>query len=262
MKLETQMTGNGDPVVLMPGGLTGWISWISHAEVLAKHYRVVRAQLLGVALGLENKPLPKDYGVRYESRALAEALEGLSLAPFHLVGWSFGAEVSLDYALNHPERIRTLTLIEPPAIWVLRTKEPLSQALLDEQKTIAKLGPGDVSEDQLAWFSHFAGFVPKDVDPRALPQWPVWVKHRQSLRTGDAAFRHDDSAKRLSAFARPTLLVKGTGSAPFLHDIIGALAEMLPTNRVVELPGGHAPQLAAKDDFLKILTGFLAESSL
>lgn len=261
MKLETQMTGNGDPVVLMPGGLTGWISWISHAEILAKHYRVVRAQLLGVALGLENKPLPKGYGVRYESRALAEALEGLSLAPFHLVGWSFGAEVSLDYALNHPERIRTLTLIEPPAIWVQRAKGPLPQAVLDEQKTIAKLGPKDVGEDQLAWFTHFAGFVPKNVDPRTLPQWPAWVKHRQSLRTGDVAFRHEDSAERLRGFARPTLLVKGTGSAPFLHDIINTLAEMLPMNRVVELPGGHAPQLVAKDDFLKILAEFFVQNS-
>lgn len=249
-------------MVLMPGGLTGWISWIPHAEILARQYRVVRAQLLAVALGLQNQPLPNGYGVRYEAQALAEALEGLSPAPFHLVGWSYGAEVSLDYALNHPERIRTLTLIEPPAIWVLGAKGPLPQAVLDERKTIAKLGPGDVSEDQLVWFTHFAGFVPKDVDPRTLPQWPAWVKHRQSLRTGDVAFRHEDSAERLRGFARPTLLVKGTGSAPFLHDIIDALAEMLPNNRVVELPGGHAPQLVAKDDFLKILTEFLAESAV
>jgi pimeloyl-ACP methyl ester carboxylesterase len=42
----------GDPVVLVPGGLTGWLSWKPHAERLARTRRVVRVQLLPVELGL------------------------------------------------------------------------------------------------------------------------------------------------------------------------------------------------------------------
>jgi pimeloyl-ACP methyl ester carboxylesterase len=50
--------------------------------------------------------------------------------------------------------------------------------------------------------------------------------------------------------------VKGTGSSHFLHAIIDALAATLPNARVIELPGGHAPQLVAMDRFLAEVAAF------
>lgn len=44
--MKSQITGSGDPVVLVPDGLTGWLSWEPHAEQLSKGYRVIRPQLL------------------------------------------------------------------------------------------------------------------------------------------------------------------------------------------------------------------------
>jgi hypothetical protein len=51
-------------------------------------------------------------------------------------------------------------------------------------------------------------------------------------------------------------LVKGTGSAKWLHQVIDTLAKELTDSRVIELPGGHAPQLASMDRFLKELEEF------
>ena len=34
----------GDPIVLVPGGLTGWLSWIPHQERLAATRRAIRVQ--------------------------------------------------------------------------------------------------------------------------------------------------------------------------------------------------------------------------
>ncbi len=31
-----EVTGQGDPIVLVPGGLSGWLSWIPFAERLSK----------------------------------------------------------------------------------------------------------------------------------------------------------------------------------------------------------------------------------
>jgi hypothetical protein len=33
MKMQSKINGDGLPVILVPGGLTGWISWDAHAEV-------------------------------------------------------------------------------------------------------------------------------------------------------------------------------------------------------------------------------------
>ena len=45
-----EVKGQGDPIVLVPGGLSGWLSWIPHAERLSKERMVVRVQLRSIEL--------------------------------------------------------------------------------------------------------------------------------------------------------------------------------------------------------------------
>lgn len=261
MRMALDTKGQGKPtVVLVGGGLTGWQSWIPHQERLAASRSVARAQPLVVGLGLESAELPRDYSIELESRALAGALDeaGVS-APIDIVAWSYGAVATLDFALDHPGRVRTLTLIEPPAFWVLDATGELDaeskrerdglEALLDAMRD-------DVTEDQLEQFLRHVRLAPPGAAIRSLPQWANWVKHRLSLRQGPALFGHRDDAARLRSFDRPVLLFKGTGSAPAFHRIIDVLGATFPAARVVELPGGHAPQIVAMDDFLRILADF------
>jgi pimeloyl-ACP methyl ester carboxylesterase len=255
--MKSESTGDGEPVVLVPGGLTGWISWRHHARRLAARYRVIRVQLLSVDFGFRGQRLPPDYSVDMEVRALRGALEGLGVSAAHLVGWSYGAEVALSHALSGPQRVLSLTLIEPPAAWVLRSRGLMLEELAEQGRPLESLGSGEVSEEQLAWFTHFAGFVPQDVDPRKLPQWPTWMEYRQSLRTGDAAFRHQDDMAKVRGFAKPVLLFKGTGSAAYLNRIIEVLGQEFPHAAVEELPGGHALHLANRQRFLALLEPFL-----
>jgi len=49
----------GEPIVLVPGGLSGWISWKPHAEILSKDYKVIRVQLLNMASVEKNQQTPK-----------------------------------------------------------------------------------------------------------------------------------------------------------------------------------------------------------
>jgi pimeloyl-ACP methyl ester carboxylesterase len=261
IEMQTDIQGEGPPIVLVGGGLTGWLSWEPHRARLVSTRRVVRAQPLSVQYGLETRPLPAGYGVKMESGALATALGKRDLGPVDLVAWSYGAEIALDYALDHPDRIRTLTLIEPPAFWVLDTTGRLDETSRKESDELRRFYldlTGDVSEDQLERFLCQVGLCPPGQSVRDLPQWPVWVKHRRSLLNGEAPWAHRDDAARLRGFARPVLLVKGTGSAHFLHAISDALAATLPRAETVELPGGHAPNVVSMDEFLRRLAAFQA----
>lgn len=49
--LRYEDSGQGEPLVLVPGGLTGWLSWIPHQGRLAGRYRVVRVQPIHNELG-------------------------------------------------------------------------------------------------------------------------------------------------------------------------------------------------------------------
>ncbi|MCI0711871.1 MAG: alpha/beta hydrolase [Chloroflexi bacterium] len=254
--------GDGELLVLLPGGLTGWLSWIPHAEALSEVRKVIRVQLHSVALGLDNEPLPPDYSVDYEIASFGKTMDNLNINRADIAAWSYGAETALSYAIHNPDRVRTLTLIEPPVFWVLRSRGPLSDEMLREQKINQSFAVDDVSEDQLVYFAHFAGFVPEDVDPRTLPLWSSWFKHRQSLRMADAPFRHEDNIELVRAFDRPVLLVKGEGSSTYYYDIIDILAEEFPNAHVVSFPGGHAPHIISMQPFMDEFRRFLEQQNL
>jgi pimeloyl-ACP methyl ester carboxylesterase len=257
MKMQCEVTGNGRPIVLVPGGLTGWASWEPFVKTFTDKQRtVIRVQLLGVQFGLENRMLPKDYSVKTESGALAATLDSLGYTmPVDIVAWSFGAFTSLDFALDHPDRIRTLTLIEPPAMWVIRATEKWDDETQQSADFFETL-KGDITEDMLAGFLHRAGFVQQGQSARDLPQWNYWIPFRRSLRVNPTIVSFGDDVKRLKNFQPPVLLVKGTGSSNFFHNIIDVLSENLPHSRVVEFSGGHAPHLVSTNKFLEELEKF------
>ncbi len=252
----SEVTGSGDPLVLIGGGLTGWASWQPHAARLAPTRRVARLQLLSVQYGLEDRPLGPGYSIQLESDAFARALDDLGWRePLDLVGWSYGASITLNFALAHPDRVRTLTLIEPNAVWLL----PAGGEDDSDVRALREMSIGessDVNESDLETFVRSAGLAPPGTDPRGLPQWSVWFDHRRSLRSGPAVFSHRNDIARLRSFNRPTLLVTGTGATPFLRRIVDIIAAELPWAEVVEMPAGHAPQVVSMDEFLVRLDEF------
>jgi pimeloyl-ACP methyl ester carboxylesterase len=70
-----------------------------------------------------------------EAEAIGKACS--DTAPFHLVGHSYGGGVALQFALSHPERLHSLTLIEPSCFQVLKATNS-HRHLLDEIRNIAE----------------------------------------------------------------------------------------------------------------------------
>ncbi len=219
----------------------------------------MRVQLLNVQYGVENRDLPADYTVKTESNALSATMDSLGYTvPVDIVGWSYGAFTALQYSLDHPEHVRSLTLIEPPAMWVLRTDGKYDAPTQKEADFFLTLH-GDITEDMLAEFLLHAGLMQPGQSARQLPQWNNWVPFRLSLRNSPTVANYSDDIRRLQNFRVPTLLVKGTGSSAWLHQVIDTLAKNIPGSRVVEFPGGHAPQIVSMDKFMAELEKFQKE---
>ncbi|MHB9155702.1 MAG: alpha/beta fold hydrolase [Endomicrobiales bacterium] len=257
LRMQAKVKGQGAPLVLVPGGLTGWDSWEIHSEEFAKERKAVSVQLLSVQYGLEGRGFPAGYSVGTESLALRETLDELGLrGPLDMAAWSYGAEIALDFSLDDPERIRTLALIEPPAVWVLGGQKPAGLEYDSLRELAGSLRGPEVSEARVEQFVRAVGLCPPGVSPRDLPLWRSWVEHRRSLFNTAAALGHCDDVARLRSFDKPVLIVKGTGSAAFLHQIADALAFELPRAQLLELPCGHAPHLASPERFREDLAAF------
>jgi hypothetical protein len=146
-------------------------------------------------------------------------------------------------------------------MWVLRTNGKFDELTQKEADFFLTLH-GDITEDMLADFLQHAGFTQPGQSPRELPQWNYWIPFRYSLRNSPAVVNYSDDVNRLHGFKAPVLLVKGTGSSAWLHNVIDVLAKNLPDVRVIELPGGHAPHIVSKDRFMEELEHFQNNPSL
>ncbi|HZW39390.1 MAG TPA: alpha/beta hydrolase [Ignavibacteriaceae bacterium] len=261
MMMQYEVTGSGSPIVLVPGGLTGWLSWETHAKILSENHTVIRVQLISVQLGYEDKMLPDDYSIKTESNALKETLDYLGYNyPVDIVGWSFGAFTSLTFAIDNPNRVRTLTLIEPPALWVLRQDGKLDEQTAKEREFFITL-QGDITEDMLAKFLVHAGFIKEGEDARKIPQWNKWINFKRSLRNSLTVANYQDDLNKLRNLNIPVLLVKGTGSSAWLHRVIDTLGKSIPNSRIIELPEGHGPHLVSMNEFLNEVDKFQKEAN-
>lgn len=165
-----EVKGQGEPIVLVPGGLSGWLSWIPFAERLASERKVIRVQLRSVELAEAGEPFPADYGIPTEREALRITVDELGLESFDLAGWSHGGLVALAFALEYPERVRTLTLIEPEAAWIPRESGHAKDALAEAEAYDRSFTGREITIDDLKGFLVRAGLGDPGDDFESLPQ--------------------------------------------------------------------------------------------
>ena len=253
--------GDGEPIVLIPGGLTGWLSWIPHQERLAGRYRAIRVQPIHNELGSAGVPGDPGYTAEIEREALRLTLDALGLERPHLVGWSGGGKAALEFATQYPDRVRTLTLVEPAAYWVL---EQLGDRLEDVGRAnslVHGLFGRPVTEDDLAKFLELAGFVDRAQDAPAHPNWERWLANRMALSWQGEKLDHPErSVEELARITCPVLLTKGTRTADWLKRLVDVLGERLPNASVVELEGDHAHHIESIDAFLGALEAHLTRT--
>jgi pimeloyl-ACP methyl ester carboxylesterase len=251
--LVYDVTGKGEPIVLVPGTLTGWASWVPHAERLSGTRQVIRVQLRNVELAESGQPIPASYGVQTEVDGLLATVDELGLDRCDMAAWSLGGLVSLAFAMQYPERVNTLTVIEPAALWVLRATGHTGQWLEDLEARDRQLSGKDVTIDDLKSFLVRAGIGSAETDFESHPRWPLMVRNRQALSVVDAVWDYTDSIDRLRKMEVPILVVTGMASERSDRMIDQIIAENAPHATSLELPGDHACHIEYIDLFMEAL---------
>lgn len=97
-------------VVFIHGNVSSSLFWQETMQDLPPDLRVLAIDLRGFG-GTEHAPIDATRGVRDFSDDVRETLAVLGIPTAHLVGWSMGGGVILQYALDHP--VLSLTLQSP-----------------------------------------------------------------------------------------------------------------------------------------------------
>lgn len=160
-----------------------------------------------------------------------------------LIGHSFGATVALRIALERPDLVRTLTLIEPVLFAAARAAEAPEYAAY--RVAMADFERLAHTADRAAAAQAFQA-VWGDAPLSSLPaRMQDYIVQRIHLIGAAAGTMEDDTAGllahwRLEGLGVPVLLVQGGASPPVIGAIQDELARRLPQVTRLTVPGaGH-----------------------
>jgi pimeloyl-ACP methyl ester carboxylesterase len=150
--------GNGRTVVLLSGATVPFYIWDStSAALVANGYRVLRYNYYG--RGYSDRPALR-YDLATYDRQLTQLLDTLGIrGPVDVAGLSMGGAIAASFADRHPDRVRTLTLVDP-AIGTSRNT-PLALRIPGFATLAMTLGASDMATGQLDDFVH----------PERYPDW-------------------------------------------------------------------------------------------
>jgi len=105
IRLWYAVYGQGDPVILVHGGLANSDYWGLQIPVLARRYQVIVLDSRG-----HGRSTRTTAPIGYDAMAadVLALMDTLHVGRAALVGWSDGAIIGLDIAIRHPERLTRL----------------------------------------------------------------------------------------------------------------------------------------------------------
>jgi len=173
-KIYYEIYGSGDPLVLLHGGLYGYIDEFSEViPELSRHYTVIAIALRGHG--------KSEIGTKPLSNALfaedsAAVIRHVTNKPVNLVGFSVGAMASYLLTINHPDLVRRLVAVGGP----IGGSEPSASAAGPSAESVAEfnkqLSPNFIARrdkiypDRAAWDRLVVAMMKAEANGAGVPE--------------------------------------------------------------------------------------------
>jgi pimeloyl-ACP methyl ester carboxylesterase len=219
------------PIVLLPGAiLPAEIEYKPLLEILQKESKPFIKDL---AVYAGDAP-PPDYGLDQEVESLRKAVNEADFQSFDLVGYSAGGTVALTFIAAYPEKVRSLTLIEPDIL--------PSQEWIQEAKHYLYVMEGLM---RLPAFEQMVEYMrmrvrPGIITPPQLGEQPWMAKRPAGLRAIWQSFVHSEiRADLFRRFQKPVYLAIGSLSDGIEERKAGTLSMLFSDFQVEVYKGLH-----------------------
>jgi haloalkane dehalogenase len=254
-----------EEVVLLVHGTPSWsYEYRQLIPVLARSRRVLAVDHLG--FGLSERPAGFSYSPEAHTEVLREVVSRLGLSRFSLVVHDYGGPIALPLAIEAPERIRSLVVLNS---WMWR---------MDENPKFergARLMSSWLGRFMYRWLNAslrllmpFAYADRRRLTPQIHAQYlavfpkredrvrVLWALARAMLGSASTFGRLWNERSRLAGV--PSLIVWGLGDRALPPELLERFRRALPHAAVHALEGvGHWPQEEAPERVTELLDEFL-----
>jgi pimeloyl-ACP methyl ester carboxylesterase len=262
VELEYEATGSGEPVLLISPVLADGFLPLLSERALADRYQLIRYHRRGWC-GSAHTPPP--VSTADHAADAAALLDQLGVPRAHVAGHSSGAAVALQLALDHPERVHTLMLLELSLLSV-----PSGAAFLEQAgPAFEAYGSGDPAGAFAMFMSGVSGL---DWDTcRALLEERAPGSVEQAISDANTFFGIELPAltewefgpQEAAAIGPPVLSVLGSQTEPLFVEVADFLRSSLP--RVEECTidrVGHLLHIQRPEPVARRMAQFLKRNSM
>jgi 3-oxoadipate enol-lactonase len=245
---------DADLLVLSNGVLMSTASWAFQTPVLSQHYRVLLYDCRGM---WQSDHPPGPYSMALHADDLAALLDALGIERAHIGGTSYGAEVSMVFALKYPQRTKSLIVtsavshVDPLLAGMIDTWDYAAQAH-DPEMLFRVVYPLTFSEDWIAANQETLNLARERYETLDFDAFHELL----------ASFSALDVTANLHRIEAPTLVVVGE------HDLVKPrkyseiIAREIPNAEFAVIPhAGHAALWERAGVFNSLILGFLVKHS-
>lgn len=210
-----------------------WYSWVPY---LARFYKVVRPDLRG--LGQSEIPADLETGLNVEAYIddLLAIIGALGAGPVHYCGESLGGILGMVLAAQHPEKLRTLSLVAAPLLINKDTQRAFAFDHPTWQEALQKMGSRKWAEA-----ANSATRFPDGTDPGLL----AWYADEMGKSSVDVLIRMSriassvDATPYLDRIKTPTLGLYAEHAPVTIQSQEAVLKERIRTLKIVHVPSRH-----------------------
>jgi pimeloyl-ACP methyl ester carboxylesterase len=261
VQLEYEVRGAGEPVLLIDMLIADCFVPLLTEPALAD-YQLIRYHKRGW-VGSTHTPSP--VSIAEHAADAAALLEHLGVRRAHVAGHSTGASIGAQLALDRPEKVHTLTLLEPTLMSL-----PLGGAFLEAAGPVFEAYASGDHSGAFAMFVAAASGLDWEAC-RALLEERIPGVVTQSIEDADTFFGVELPAvaawtfgtEQAAAVRRPVLSVVGAETQPLWVEIAEFLRSSLPHVEELTIDGvGHLLQIQRPEPVARGIASFLERNSI
>lgn len=257
-EIEFIETGNGTPVLFVPGSYSTSAAWRGIWEHMPADYRFAATSLCGYGKTAETRN-DTDLAMTHEVDVIAEAARRLG-GNVHLVGHSFGGTIALASAISGAAHVLSIATFEANPLWL--ANQCGHGDLFQETRALADdfleaLDNGDPDAAKLI-IDFWGGAGAFDAFPDPVRDFCRATAPSNAL-DWKTAFDFQPQPADYAAITAPVLLVEGGLANPMMQATTRILSETLPDSRTATVDGaGHFLIASHPKQCAALLTAFLA----
>lgn len=252
MKLNFKTFGQGEPLLILHGLFGMLDNWQTIGKKLAEDFLVFLVDLRNHG----RSPHATEVGYQAMAEDLRLFMESQGIGKSHLIGHSMGGKVAMHLALNHPDSINKLVVVDIGIKRMDRGHDHILNAL--NSVDLSQVNERKVVELQIQEKIEDPGivlFLMKNLS-RNLAGTYEWKMNLPALTAGYERILEGITA--LQPFEGKTLFVRGGRSNYILDQDIPAILTLFPNASLHTIAGaGHWVHAEAPEEFYSLVKDFL-----